>query len=188
MVVSSLLCLASCSPARVRDHLSYVPIVEPQDKKHISLAVEEFEDKRSNSKTIGDLKDVLGITLAEVTTTQSVPLWMMNAFKTELSNAGYLVVEPSSTESYSVKGKILKVFNRTRFKRDSCIVIDLALKRDQEIVFQKTYETHSNGQIECSEGDKKWTEYATPGEGFKYNLQEICKEFTADVNKHLLAP
>ncbi|MBS0615705.1 MAG: hypothetical protein JSR58_04040 [Verrucomicrobia bacterium] len=187
LVVGSVLCLAGCSPAKVRDNLSYSPVIETQEKKQITLALETFEDKRSEGKIIGNFKDILGITLAEITTEQNIPQWITNAIKTELSNAGYSVVDAPLSDGYSINGNILRVFNKVRFGRDSSVVVEIALKKGQEVVFNKTYETHSNGTINCTDGDKTWKEYTTPSEGFKLNLQEICREVITDLNRELFS-
>lgn len=179
-----ILCLTGCTT--VRDTLGYAPVIEQQENKHITLKIKEFKDLRTEGEQIAKIRNLYGMPIVKVTTKESIPNWVENALKMELSNAGYTIANSYGSEDYRIEGQVIKMFADGYFSYDACLVLNIALKKEDQVIFQKTYEATHDGQVEDSEGKKQSFEYATFTERFKYDLQDICKHFIADINQHLL--
>jgi len=172
--------LVSCT-TRVKDTLGYAPVIEQQGKNRIGLFVNTFNDVRTDKEYIGEGKNLFGIPIIEITTEDNVPNWVCNALKTELTHAGYSILDDMPAEdTYLIEGKIIQAFTSAYFGQSAYMTIEIFLKKGNETIFQKTYETHKNGD------HLDLFEYATCTELLKYNLQEVCRNFIADTNEHLL--
>jgi hypothetical protein len=180
LCIGLCLFLTSCA-SRVRDTLGYAPVIERQEKKHIVLSVNTFEDVRPDRPYIGDQKSILGIPIVEIVTEDDVPSWIRNALKMELKNAGYTILDKHAADGYRVEGKIMKAFTSVYFNHCGYMTIEIALKKGSEIIFQKTYEINKNDGFGLFE-------FASCTELLKCNLQEVCKSFIADANDYLLKP
>lgn len=76
--------LTACS---TKTSLSYTPIIEQKEKNYIQLATLPFDDTRLHPETVGALRVVLGMPLIKIVTDDSVPNWVENALKEELTQA-----------------------------------------------------------------------------------------------------
>lgn len=179
LFVCSVFCLCLTGCATVKDTLGYAPVIEQQKKNDIALCVNTFEDVRSDKKYIGEIRDLFGIPVGEITTEDNVPNWIRNALKLELTNAGYSILDASTTDNYLIEGKIIKVFTKGRFGHRGYMTVEISLKKGDEVLFQKTYDTAKKDGLGAYE-------YASCTEVLKYNLQEVCRNFISDANQHLL--
>jgi len=179
LVLCCLFCLCFTGCATVKDTLGYVPVIEQQKKNDIALCVSTFEDARADKKYIGEVRDLFGIPVGEITTEDNVPNWIRNALKMELTNAGYSILDASSADNYLIEGKIIKAFTKVRFEHRGYMTLEISLKKGDELLFQKTYDTARNDGLGAYE-------YASCTEVLKYNLQEVCRNFIKDANQHLL--
>jgi hypothetical protein len=142
------------------------------------VKVGEFEDGRSEPQKIGAMKNIWGMTVVSVMTDDSVPEWMTKALATELTQAGYSVVDHK--DGYRVEGKVIEAFTNTAFIYEGSLSIDLSLKKGDEVVFRKIYSTDEDGGL-------NWLDRpAMTAETLEINLQEICRQFIADINDKLV--
>jgi hypothetical protein len=175
LFISSILCFTGCS---TKTSLGYSPVIQQQEKNHIDLTIGEFEDKREEGQQIGALRNIFGMPIIKIITDDNVPHWVMNAFKMELTNAGYSIVS-SYPVSYVIEGKIIKAYASTYFLYHGSMIVELSLKKNDQVIFQKIYETKENAGA-------NWIAQASMcAEALKYNLQSICKSFIKDINQHL---
>jgi hypothetical protein len=163
-----LLCLTSCT---TKTNLCYTPVIEQQEKNQINLKVEAFEDLRSEGQQIGANRNLYWMPIIKIVTDDSIPEWVNNAFKTELTNAGYSIVDTLEENHYLLEGKIIKLFADTHLLYHARMGVKISLKKGNEILFEKIYRTNKGGGISKT---------------LEYNLQEICKLSVDDINQHLL--
>ena len=176
-VLSCLVCLTGCT---TKTSLGYTSVIEKQENKNISLKIEEFEDKRPDGQQVGALRNLYGMPIVKIVTDDNIPNWVMNAFKIELTNAGYSIANADSSPDYLIEGKIIKAFASTYFIYHGRMTIEISLKRGEDIVFQKVYETKKDGGV-------NWIGQSSMcAETLKYNLQEICKRFEEDIRSIVL--
>ncbi|MCF7806662.1 MAG: hypothetical protein K9M07_04765 [Simkaniaceae bacterium] len=173
----SLLLLAGCT---TRAHLSYHPIIPSQEPNHIALNVPTFDDAREYGQYVGALRNGLWMPVVKIHTDDSIPGWMTNAFKTELTNAGYTILDEEDNSHYVLEGKILHAFAHTYFIYHGKMHIQISLKHNSDVIFQKDYVTKKSGGI-------NWM--ASPAHcmnTLEFNLQEICQQFITDFNQYRL--
>jgi hypothetical protein len=179
LLIISIFCFTACT---TKAPLGYTPVIEKQEENHISLKIEEFDDLRAEGQKIGALRNGFGMPIVKIITDESVPNWVTNAFKMELTNAGYSIVDTHSADSYLIEGKIIKAFASSYVLYHGSMVVEIFLKKNDQVIFQKIYKTHENGGA-------NWIGQASMcAETLKYNLQEICKRFITDLNLHLKTP
>ena len=157
--------------------LTYHPVIPTQKAKNIGLKVESFDDQRQRKLAVGAIRNLYGMPIITIKTDSNVPDWISTAFKAELTNAGYDMIEDNS--QYVIEGKILNVFSNAHFMYQGNLLVEIALKKDRAIVFEKQYETNKNRGI-------NWI--ASPTQcmnALENNLQEVCKQFINDLNEKL---
>jgi hypothetical protein len=142
--------------------------------------VDEFEDIRSEGQQIGANRNLYWMPLIKILTDDNIPDWVNNAFKTELANAGYSIVDAHGDNNYLLEGKIMQLFADTHLLYHARMGVQISLKKGNEILFNKIYRTNKGGGINW------FARNATVSKTLEYNLQEICKRSIADINQHLL--
>jgi hypothetical protein len=178
LLAGTILCLTGCtSKTRLA---AYNPVIEEHEKNNISLKIKGFEDVRPEGRQIGANRNLYWMPLIKIVTDDSIPDWVTNAFKVELTNAGYSIVDSDFENNYSLEGKIIKLFANTHFLYHGRMAVEISLKKGDETLFQKLYKTNEDGGINWIASDYMCAET------LKYNLQEICRRSIADINQHIL--
>jgi len=153
-------------------------VIPVQESKNIALQLKSFDDERKDKESVGSIRNLYGMPIITIKTDSDVPQWMSSALKAELTNAGYDVLDSAR---YVIEGKIKKVFSSTYFMYHGELLVDIALKSDGTVIFQKSYNTNKGGGI-------NWI--ASPSQcmnTLERNLQTVCKQFINDLGEHLAA-
>ncbi|MBS0615692.1 MAG: hypothetical protein JSR58_03975 [Verrucomicrobia bacterium] len=175
-------CLISLTGCSSKTSLGYTSVIEKQQPNHISLKLQEFEDQRTDGQNIGSIRNGYGMTIIRIFTDDSIPDWVANALKTELTNAGYTIVSGDTPSDYSIEGKIKKLYATTYLIYHGRMSVEITLKKGQDVIFQKLYETDKDNGV-------NWMgQTASCAETLKINLQEICRRFDEDIKQALLVP
>lgn len=175
---STIFCLMGCTSKT--ELAAYTPVIKEQAKNNISLKIERFEDVRPEGQQIGAHRNLYWMPVIEIVTDDSIPDWVMNAFKMELTNAGYSIVDSDFENNYLLEGKIIKLFANTHLLYHGRMAVEISLKKGDKTFFQKLYKTKEDGGINWIARDSKCAKT------LKYNLQEICRRSIADINQHLI--
>lgn len=158
-----------------RAQLSYKPVVPVQESKNIALKLENFSDERREKETVGAIRNLYGMPIVTIKTDSDVPQWMSYALKSELTNAGYDILDNSQ---YVIEGRIKRVSSSAHFLYHGSIRVEIALRKDGKVVFSKFYKTDKGGGI-------NWI--ASPAQcmnTLERNLQTVCKQFINDLSEH----
>lgn len=174
--VGFLLLLTSCT---TKAHLGYIPKYPIQASNNIQLVVEPFNDHRKKVDEIGSHRNLYGMPIIKVKTDDSVPDWMTGAFKAELTNAGYTILEKDQSSDYEIEGKIHQVYATTYFIYHGRMRVEIALKKNNSVLFQKEYQTKESG------GANWMASPAGCANTIEINLQEICRQFIEDLSDFL---
>jgi hypothetical protein len=170
------LCLTSCS---VKTSLGYNSVIDKQQENHITLCIPQLEDERSLGQQVGALRNIFGMPIIKIVTEDNIPEWITDALRMELAHAGYTISDIQGEQGYLIEGKILKVFASTYFIYHGRLTTQLSLKKDDQILFQKIYENKESNGMNCI------AQASSCAEALKLNLQEMCKQFIADINEEL---
>ena len=178
LLAGTMFCLMGCTSKTAL--ATYTPVIEEQEKNNISLKIKEFVDLRPEGQQIGANRNLYWMPLIKIVTDDSIPDWVTNAFKMELTNAGYSIVDSDFENNYLLEGKIIKLFANTHFLYHGRMAVEISLKKGDAILFQKLYKTKEDGGINWMTRDSMCAKT------LKYNLQEVCRRAIADVNQHLI--
>jgi hypothetical protein len=174
-LVGIAFCLTGCS---AKTSLGYTSVIEQQEKNGVEVKVGEFGDGRAEPQKIGAMKNMFGMTIVSVMTDDSVPEWVTKALAMELNQAGYSVVDHE--DGYKIEGKVIEAFTNTAFVYEGSLSVDLSFKKGGEVVFRKIYSTDEDGGL-------NWMDRTVmTAKTLEINLQEICRQFIADINSKLV--
>jgi hypothetical protein len=176
--------LTSCS---TRTALAYDSVIQVQPQNNICVAVDSFQDTRSNPQRIGALRNAYGMPLVKVVTDDSVPMWMKTALEKELVNSGYSITDAEEEGVYHIKGRIKELSSDAYLTYRGKIGVEMTLNQGEEILFKKTYASKKqigpywgpSPLIGSKSQAKKCSEALT------FNLQKIYKKFIDDVNRQI---
>lgn len=173
-IVSAII-LTGCS---TKTHLvEYTPTIKQQESNNIGLTINQIDDMRVKKKKVGALKNLYGMPIVKIITEDDLSIWVTNALKTELSNAGYSIGEE---KDYSIEGKVFQAYATSYFIYQGKMEVEFTLKQNDKIILRKNYKTNVDNGI-------NW--FSLPKSCMKtlsFNLQEICKQFINDINIQLL--
>ena len=114
--------VTGCAFGTRQPTLTYPPIEESKEQpaatptpKSTKVFLEPFRDERSDKTVVGTVRNGFGMRTADVVPTNSVPVWVTEAIRTELINRGYTVTngvlpDTLSPGNISVSGDVLNVF------------------------------------------------------------------------------
>lgn len=160
--------------------MDYSALIEPQQKNHLNLKIEDFGDERSEGQKIGAFRNGLGMPIVKIITDDNIPGWVTKALKVELNNAGYSIINEGSPDNYLIEGKIIKVFAHAYILYHGRIDVQISVKKNNRLIFQKVYMSDKNGGI-------NWFPLTSVcANTLKRNLQIVCKNFINDINHYLL--
>jgi uncharacterized lipoprotein YajG len=176
--------LTSCS---TKTSLSYNPIIEERPKNHICVTVDSFQDTRSQPQKIGALRNGYGMPIVKITTDDDVPTWMKTALEEELANAGFTVINKEKEDTYYIKGSILRISSGTYLTYSGKISMEMTLNQGSNVLLKKQYTSKENdGRCWILTPFINSRRQASKcSKALSYSLQEIYKQFIADVNQEI---
>lgn len=146
------------------------------DPKNISIYVEDFKDVR-NDKGGGAIGEVCNafFKTGDVKEPNGIEEWATDAFKKELVNAGYNVLDTSS--SLQIKGKILSLYVSVGMKYEASVTVSIALINNSSTIFEKmytgSYKKSEILQMDISKGASK---------ALNAGLKDAIKQCLSDIN------
>ncbi len=158
--------------------LSYTPIYPTQSPNNIQLVVNSFKDNRVDQQEIGSHRNLYGMPIIKIKTDDSVPNWMTDAFKAELTNAGYTILNQDQGSDYEIEGKIHQVYTTSYMIYHGRMHVEITLKQNDAIIFQKEYRTKEHGGINWFATNSGSTNT------LELNLQAICRQFIEDFSTY----
>ena len=174
-----VLCLSGCAFGTRKPLLTYTATLPTASKNNIAIKVATFKDERTWSKEkIGDVKNGYGMRCADIIPQNSVTGWIENAFKTELSNAGYTISDDASTAT-TLEGTVLDVYVNAYMNYGGRIKLNVVLKKDNNIILSKEYFSEKN----C--GPAWASTEASFAKTIETTLQDVMKNIIPDINKAL---
>lgn len=176
--------LTGCS---TKTSLSYESVIQEQSKNDICVAVDSFQDSRSQPQKIGALRNGYGMPIVKITTDDDVPTWMKTALEKELKNAGYTITEEERESNYHIKGRILKLSSGTYFTYSGKISIEMTLNQDSKVILEKQYTSKENAGLcwQISPFINSNKQAMKCSHALTLSLQDIYKEFVNDVNQQI---
>jgi hypothetical protein len=105
--------------------------------------------------------------------------WATESLKTELTNAGYSVVDEDGADNI-VDGAVLNAFCDTSFTYNGHVSVKLTLKQEDKVMLDKTYTATSTAGVNWVSSSKAF------GKTLKRGLQQVFKEAVGDINSKLL--
>ena len=166
------LCFTSCTMRT--SSLPYSPVIAFQKKNYIPLHLEVFEDYRKDCQKIGVMRNLFGMPIVRVYTQDSISYWVKNALTIELKNSGYSIIDNNLEDIYVIDGIIKDLYFNTYACCFGRITIEMIVKKNENIIFQKLYKT------------AEWTGFFSGEETLMFNLQKMCNQFISDLNGILL--
>ena len=159
--------------------LSYLPVSSPQPKNNIVVKVNNFEDKRTITDTVGYSRNAYGMRCAKVIPENSVSEWVTNALKAELINLGYTISD-EKTATNVINGVVFDVFCDTYFTYDGRIGIKVVLEKNGKITLVRNYSVNKTGGI-------NWAATSTSfAKTLEMALQDTLRQVVNDINDQLL--
>ena len=168
-----LACIFSSCTQKI--NLAYEPVIERCEEKKGNLFLGSFEDGRQKLD-VGSKRNVYGIPIVTLVTEDDVALWVTNALKLEMENAGYTITDQIQNEAYQFEGKVIRVYTTTYFIYHGRMTVEISVKREGSEVFRKIYTT------KVSNGISFIASSASCSKTLALNLQQVCKQFISDFN------
>lgn len=180
LLMVPVLLLSGCALGTRRPMLNYSIIFPSAAKNNIVVKVSDFNDERTWSKAkIGDVKGGFGNRCGEIIPQNSVTVWIKEALKKELNNAGYTISDDASVNNI-IGGDVLEVYTDAYWNYGGRVRLKIVLKKDGEEVLAKEYSAEKN----CG---MQWAATAASfGKTMELTLQDVMKQVLPDINKALL--
>ena len=97
-------------------------------------------DMRAETRRIGNVRNTFGMDTADVVTSDDVRTWVEDAFKHELTSAGYAVVPAGSDHAIMLDADITKVHCDVYLTYDGEVSMTVSLSREGMPALEKHYE------------------------------------------------
>ncbi|CAJ0775141.1 YajG family lipoprotein [Ralstonia thomasii] len=150
------------------------------------IVLNRFVDQRSDTKTVGTVRNAWGMRTADVIPTNSVSDWVTQAVKTELERNGYTVTEGNSGDSPAstsvvVSGDILNAFCDMYFSYTGQVSLVTRVQQGGKEVLNRHYAGEGSAGVA----------FAATGESYAQSLalalSSALRQFVADLGKSLSA-
>jgi hypothetical protein len=154
-------------------------------KNGVEVIIESFEDNRTVTHRIGNVRNALGMDTADVVATNNVRNWAVKALEWELDNAGYSVVKSASIDNKAgppvmVSGAVNTIYCDVYFTYEGRAAVVLKVMRNGEVIVNSLY---------TGEGSAG-TNWAASEEGYNVSLgralQDALKKFINELNVKVL--
>jgi len=175
-----VLSLSGCAFGTRRPTLAYSIILPAAPKNNITIKVAPFKDERTWSKEkIGDVRNGYGMRCADIIPQNSEEEWLADAFKKELTNAGYIISNETNTVA-TLEGTAHEIYVNAYMNYGGRLKLSIVLKKSDKVVLSKEYSAERNCGI-------AWASTAASyGKTLEITLQDIMKKIIPDINKVLL--
>jgi len=178
-VVLALIFVSGCAWGDRMIRLSYSPVSSIQPKNNIVVKVNNFEDKRTITDTVGYSRNAYGMRCAKVIPENSVSEWVTNALKAELVNLGYTISDQETTTNV-INGVVFDVFCDTYFTYDGRVGIKVILEKNGKIALERNYSANKTGGV-------NWAATSTSfAKTLEMALQDTLRQVVVDINDQLL--
>lgn len=175
LLVVLVLLLSGCAFTGRKLMLNYSVALPLVQKNNIAIKVEKFKDERTWSKTkVGDVKNGYGMRCSEIIPQNDVCVWITDALKAELTNAGYTV--DSDMAANNTEGSVLEVYTDAWMNYGGRIGLHVILKKDGEEVLTKDYSVQKNCGLNWA------ATTASYAKTLELTLQDVMKQIIPDIN------
>jgi uncharacterized lipoprotein YajG len=180
ILISFLILLSGCAFGTRKPLLTYSTILSAAPKNDIVVKVHPFKDERTWSKEkIGDVKNGYGMRCADIIPQNDVAEWITDAFKKELTNAGYTVTDDVNTTA-TIEGVVLEVYVDAWMNYGGRVKLNMVLKKGEKSILDKEYYATKNCGL-------NWAATAeTYGKTIQLTLQDLLSKVIPDINNALL--
>ncbi len=174
------LSMSGCAFGTRRPMLTYSAVLPVAPKNNITIKVAPFKDERTWSKEkIGDVRNGYGMRCADIIPQNSEEEWLADAFKKELTNAGYVISDGINT-AVILEGIAHDIYVNAYMNYGGRLKLNIVLKKSDKVILSKDYSAETN----CG---MAWASTAASfGKTLEITLQEIMKKIIPDINKVLL--
>lgn len=172
--------MSGCAFGTRRPMLTYSTVLPAAPKNNITIRVAPFKDERTWSKEkIGDVRNGYGMRCADIIPQNSEEEWLADAFKKELTNAGYVISDGTNT-AVILEGIAHDIYVNAYMNYGGRLKLNIVLKKSDKVILSKDYSAETN----CG---MAWAStVASFGKTLEITLQEIMKKIIPDINKVLL--
>ena len=173
-----VLFVSGCAFTGRRLMLNYSVVLPAAQKNNIAVKVNQFKDERTWSKTkVGDVKNGYGMRCSEIIPQNDVCVWITDAFKAELTNAGYTV--NNDTAVNNIEGAVLEVYTDAWMNYGGRIKLNVVLKKDGKEILTKHYEVQKNCGLNWAATTESYAKT------LELTLQDIMKQVIPDIDAAL---
>ncbi len=175
-----VLLLSGCAFGTRRPMLTYSTILPAAPKNNITIKVAPFKDERTwSTEKIGDVRNGYGMRCADIIPQNSEEEWLADAFRKELTNAGYVISDDTNT-AVTLEGTALDIYVNAYMNYGGRLKLNIVLKKSDKVILSKEYSAERN----CG---MAWASTAASfGKTLEITLQDIMKKIIPDINKVLL--
>jgi hypothetical protein len=186
--------MGGCAFGARRATLHYPPAAEPgagtaraapaaaASKAEIALA--PFADGRTDKKQVGSVRNGFGMPTADVVTNDSVPDWVTGAVRTELTKAGYRVIDNNgdAPTTPTLAGDITNVWCDAYFTYLGEVNLNVRLRRGSQDLLNKSYMGHGGAGMNWGATAEAY------GQTLAIALADALMQLVIDLDKALAAP
>lgn len=199
-MLMSVVLLAGCAFGTRQATLIYPPATQPGESsvahaaertavppRDVRVILGPFADKRSDTKTVGTVRNGFGMRTAEVVPANSVPDWVLQALSKELKDNGYTVVGSAATndtpasKNIVVSGEILNVFCDMYFSYTGQVSFIARVSKNGKEILNKHYAGEGSAGVA----------WAGTGESYAQSLAlalaAALRQFISDLNTGISA-
>lgn len=98
-----------------------------------------FADARTDAKRVGSVRNGFGMPTADVVTSDNIPNWLRDALRTELSAAGYQVVERADAAPV-LSGRLTQLWCDAYFTYSGEVALDVRLAQGEKVLLERNIE------------------------------------------------
>ena len=183
--------VTGCAFGTRQPTLTYPPIEESKEQpaatptpKSTKVFLEPFRDERSDKTVVGTVRNGLGMRTADVVPTNSVPVWVTEAIRTELINSGYTVTNgaPPSTSSPGnilISGDVLDVFCDMYMSYSGRVSFVAKVKDNRGELLNKHYNGEGSAGMAIGGASDSYAQ------SLSLALSDAIKKFIADLEEKL---
>jgi len=190
-LVALAMALGGCAFGTREATLRYPPVAEPTSgtaqaattqlpsANRGEIALAPFADARSDKSRVGSVRNGFGMQTASVVTKDDIAAWVTTALRTELTNAGYRVVDGASgtASGLLLTGDLTHLWCDSYFNYNGEVALDVRLRAAGQMLMNKKIE--GNGSAGTN-----WAATAEAyGQTLALSLADALKKLVAEIDK-----
>ncbi|HHT9145478.1 MAG TPA: YajG family lipoprotein [Candidatus Wunengus sp. YC61] len=177
-VMVFVLFMSGCAFSGRRLMLNYSVVLPPAAKNNIVVKVDKLKDERTWSKTkVGDVKNGYGMRCSEIIPQNDVCVWITDALKAELTNAGYTVNNDAAANN--IGGAVLEVYTDAWMNYGGRIRLNVVLKKDGKDILTKNYAVQKNCGLNWAATTESYAKT------LELTLQDVMRQIIPDIDTAL---